>query len=191
MSNLTWPVDKTLTFWELLSIEKEHERMRKELHAEARWSRESQREDIVKRAMEDNKIMVGMSGYQSRAATTAVYPNSAHVLYPALKLSGEAGEVAEAVGKFLRGDYDAAEMKRRVEKELGDVLWYCAALARDLGIDLGGVAIGNLDKLEARAANGTIKGDGDDREFMSAADVANAAASPLMDKALAKKENDR
>jgi NTP pyrophosphatase (non-canonical NTP hydrolase) len=47
--------------------------------------------------------------------------------------------------------------------ELGDVLWYVANLAGDLGFELEWVAQQNLDKLNSRMARGVIKGSGDYR----------------------------
>ena len=47
--------------------------------------------------------------------------------------------------------------------ELGDVLWYIAALADELGIPLEEIAIQNIEKLRGRHARGTIKGEGDNR----------------------------
>ena len=54
---------------------------------------------------------------------------------------------------------DLAIVPGEIEHELGDVLWYAAALASDLDASLDEVAEGNLQKLAARAENGTIKGD--------------------------------
>jgi NTP pyrophosphatase (non-canonical NTP hydrolase) len=50
-----------------------------------------------------------------------------------------------------------------LELELGDVLWYVAQLASELGLDLDRVAQANLDKLASRAARNVIAGSGDDR----------------------------
>jgi len=47
--------------------------------------------------------------------------------------------------------------------EIGDVLWYCAALSRDIGFDLQHVAQYNITKLQDRAIRGKISGDGDER----------------------------
>lgn len=99
--------------------------------------------------------------YQEAALKTAVYPEQYKVIYPALKLAGEAGEVAEKVGKSLRGDKPLD--RDDLVKELGDVLWYIAALADDLGVSLSKVANGNLAKLTDRANRGVIKGSGDNR----------------------------
>src|SRR5690606_39311874 len=78
--------------------------------------------------------------YQARARTTALYPEHARVLYPALKLAGEAGEVTEKLGKLMRdegyraGDHRGEAQKAALAKELGDVLWHVATLAAGLGL---------------------------------------------------------
>ena len=43
------------------------------------------------------------------------------------------------------------------------MLWYIAALCRDLDIDMAEVALKNLAKLKSRQERGTIKGSGDNR----------------------------
>ena len=42
-------------------------------------------------------------------------------------------------------------------------MWYCAALANDLGFDLQQIAEMNMYKLKSRRATGNISGSGDDR----------------------------
>lgn len=64
-------------------------------------------------------------GYLEAAARTAIYSPQWAVLYPALGLGNEAAELAE---KVLRVPEEPAQA---VLGELGDVLWYVAALARD------------------------------------------------------------
>tara|TARA_B100000927_G_scaffold270500_1_gene246704 strand:- start:1322 stop:1639 length:318 start_codon:yes stop_codon:yes gene_type:complete len=100
--------------------------------------------------------------YQTLAANTAIYPLASKVTYPALGLCGEAGEVAEKVKKNIR-DGASETFKEDMKKELGDVLWYVSALARDLDITLEDVANANLKKLEDRKNRNKIKGSGDDR----------------------------
>jgi NTP pyrophosphatase (non-canonical NTP hydrolase) len=104
--------------------------------------------------------------YQERSRETARYPGAgANPLYPTLGLCGEAGEVAEKVKKVLRdrdGHFDE-EAVRLIALELGDVLWYVAQLATELGLDLEEVAAGNLAKLASRAARNVIAGSGDRR----------------------------
>lgn len=107
--------------------------------------------------------------YQDSARSTALYPAHARVIYPALKLAGESGEVAEKLGKLIRDDgYRVGEaltdaQRDALGKELGDVLWYVANLAADLGLTLEKVAEGNLAKLASRKERGVIGGSGDDR----------------------------
>ena len=103
--------------------------------------------------------------YQEQAGTTAVYPESAKYIYPTLGLCGEAGEVAEKVKKVIRdnGGVFTEEKKREIVKELGDVLWYVAALLGDLGVTMNESAVGNLEKLFSRKERGVLNGDGDNR----------------------------
>jgi NTP pyrophosphatase (non-canonical NTP hydrolase) len=109
---------------------------------------------------------VDLHTYQSRSRRTARYPEAgANPIYPTLGLCGEAGEVADKVKKVIRdrGGTFSPEVKRALELELGDVLWYVAQLATELGLDLEQVAQANLDKLASRAARDVIAGEGDDR----------------------------
>jgi NTP pyrophosphatase (non-canonical NTP hydrolase) len=109
------------------------------------------------------------SQYQRRAASTAFYPHvneGGHPLaiaYCIMKLNGESGECAEAVGKFFRSEGYVKltrEQRKKLADELGDVLWYISALANELGIRLESVAAWNLEKLAARAERGPILSDG-------------------------------
>jgi len=104
--------------------------------------------------------------YSERAGATAVYPNrGGNLTYPVLGLCGEAGEVAEKVKKIFRdcgGVVDAAKCDA-IAKELGDVLWYVAATAHELGVSLEDVASRNLDKLASRKDRGKLTGSGDER----------------------------
>lgn len=98
--------------------------------------------------------------YQTQARATAIYSRDKAIVYPALGLAGEAGEVAEKVKKWIRdGNLD----RDAIIKELGDVMWYIAALSGDLGIDMSEVAAQNIRKLQDRAARGKIQGSGDNR----------------------------
>jgi NTP pyrophosphatase (non-canonical NTP hydrolase) len=114
----------------------------------------------------DTEIGMTLDEYQDLAIESAIYDPAFSILYPALKLAGEAGEVSEKIGKRLRdyeGDFTDPEWQDSVAKELGDVLWYIAALARDIGWTLEEVAEANLSKLASRMERGVIAGSGDDR----------------------------
>ena len=103
--------------------------------------------------------------YQNAARKTALYASDYRVTYPALGLASEAGEVAGKVKKVLRdrgGDF-GEEQIAAIKDELGDVLWYIATLAADLGIALDDIAAGNVEKLRSRLERGAIQGDGDTR----------------------------
>ena len=101
--------------------------------------------------------------YQKLARSTAVYPVQDKIVYPTLGLCGEAGEVADKIKKTIRGDYTLDEVTGNIADELGDVLWYLAILADDLGVDLEDIAKWNVDKLQRRMKSNKIKGDGDNR----------------------------
>lgn len=90
-----------------------------------------------------------------------IYPEKHAIIYPALGISGEAGEVAEKVKKWLRGDKELN--KEEVVKELGDIMWYITSLADDLGYSLQDVVDLNVLKLKDRTKRGVKKGDGDNR----------------------------
>ena len=102
-----------------------------------------------------------MDTYQGYASSTAVYPDRYAIVYPVLGLAGEAGEVAGKLSKYLRGDGDINEEEMALE--LGDCLWFISQAALDLGYTLEEIAEMNVAKLQKRAAEGTIKGTGDNR----------------------------
>jgi len=107
-----------------------------------------------------------LNDYQNLAMKTAIFPERDGYAYTALGLAGEAGEIANKVKKFIRDGYDVEELPYKINDlrdELGDVLWYVAAVANVLGTDLETVAKNNLYKLAERQAKGTIKGSGDKR----------------------------
>lgn len=106
--------------------------------------------------------------YQNVAQETAIYPGQGTmggIAYVTLGLAGEAGEVANKVKKVLRDSGGVVSPERAVQiaEELGDVLWYLAQMATELGADLGEIAALNAAKLESRALRGKLQGDGDQR----------------------------
>jgi NTP pyrophosphatase (non-canonical NTP hydrolase) len=108
---------------------------------------------------------VELSEYQRLSRSTAKYPRHEALTYPALGLAGEAGEFADHAKKVIRDDGGEVTPQRReaMAKELGDVLWYVAQLASELGLELEQVAQDNLDKLRSRMDRGVLSGSGDDR----------------------------
>ena len=108
--------------------------------------------------------------YQKRAAKYDLFETTVDLKSPGflekiLGLAGEAGEAADKVKKILRdkGGFASEEDRAELIKELGDVLWYLANIARYLDIDLSEVAKGNIDKLESRRKRNKLHGEGDNR----------------------------
>ena len=104
--------------------------------------------------------------YQTKSRKTAKYPAIGHpVIYPALGLVNEAGEVAGKIKKVFRDKEGqiSAETREALKAELGDVLWYIAQVATELKISLDEIAESNIAKLYDRLERGKIRGDGDYR----------------------------
>lgn len=110
-----------------------------------------------------------MNDYQSRAAATAVYPDAGKgtalaLAYIGLGL-GEAGEVQGKIKKIIRDDGGVLTDQARIAlmKELGDLQWYVAMLAREISVPLETIAQVNLDKLADRRERDVLGGSGDER----------------------------
>lgn len=115
----------------------------------------------IDKASEDK---MNASEYQQLAARTLIdrpeqeIPDLGIMLvWNALGLTGEAGEVAEHIkkGVFHRHGIDRAQLK----KEIGDTLWYAAALCTKLELDMGEVMQANIDKLRQRYPAGYSSAD--------------------------------
>lgn len=107
------------------------------------------------------------------ALETAVYPKEFKVIYPALGMNGEAGEVADKVKKIIRdsvivrdsqGSVIIPDDKREeLAKEIGDVFWYVATMSYDIGYSLEEIAVMNYHKLKSRQQRKKLNGEGDNR----------------------------
>lgn len=109
-----------------------------------------------------------LNDYQERSKATAIYPGQgtpAGHIYCSLGLNGEAGEFAEHSKKAMRDDEGriTEERRQKMISELGDLCWYIAQAATELGVSLSDVAQRNLDKLADRQARGVLGGSGDNR----------------------------
>ena len=86
------------------------------------------------------------------------------LLTASIGMQAESGEFSEIIKKIIfQGKEYTPDERFHLKRELGDVLWYCAALANDLGLSLDLIARMNLDKLNLRKEAGTIGGSGDNR----------------------------
>lgn len=84
-------------------------------------------------------------------------------IYPFVKVMSEAAELAEPAIKIgLRGDDNVLD-EGKIEKEIGDILWYCAEMATILGVSLESIARNNIEKLKDRQNRNVINGSGDNR----------------------------
>lgn len=97
--------------------------------------------------------------YQKQAARTLIdrpdfeiADNDIMIIWNAIGLAGEAGELAELVKKGIFHQHGIDPEKAK--KELGDVLWYVAGLCTKFGFDMGEVMQTNIDKLRSRYPNG-------------------------------------
>ena len=98
--------------------------------------------------------------YENLAGQTAIFPKEKALEYLALGLTSEAGEVAGKVKKLIR---DGKGDKKAIAAEIGDVLWYCAMLAKETEVPLNDIMKDNLKKLHSRKERGTLSGSGDER----------------------------
>ena len=81
----------------------------------------------------------------------------------ALGLAGEVGEVSELIKRHFRGDFEIEQGDESLKLELGDVLAYVALVANHFGMTLEEVAMANVYKMQLRAKNNALLGNGGDR----------------------------
>tara|TARA_R100000951_G_scaffold108976_1_gene105652 strand:+ start:27624 stop:27941 length:318 start_codon:yes stop_codon:yes gene_type:complete len=105
--------------------------------------------------------MLDMKQYSEWVEGKVVLEGHERFVENLLGLCGEAGEVAEKAKKQLRDN--AKVTSEEIQRELGDVLFYVAALSNLYGSNLEAVAKMNLDKLNDRQSRGVLKGSGDNR----------------------------
>lgn len=92
---------------------------------------------------------LSLDEYQRRALATDILPkdgSSSDLVLPLLGIVGEVGELAAEWKKRNRDATGYRAFGESVQEELGDTLWYVAALASRVGLTLGDVAQANLDK---------------------------------------------
>jgi NTP pyrophosphatase (non-canonical NTP hydrolase) len=104
------------------------------------------------------------SDYQRLASRTLIdapdfeiSPDQVMLVWNAVGLAGEAGEFCELIKKgiFHQHGFD----REKAAKELGDVLWYVAALATRLELSLDEIMAANIEKLRTRYPAGYSSAD--------------------------------
>jgi NTP pyrophosphatase (non-canonical NTP hydrolase) len=126
-------------------------------------------EEEARKFMQDRLVITEVITpdlYERLAGETAIFPKEKALEYLALGLTSEAGEVAGKVKKLIRDgeDKEGFELKKiAISHEIGDVLWYCAMMASEVGVPLNTIMKDNLEKLHSRKERGTLQGSGDNR----------------------------
>jgi NTP pyrophosphatase (non-canonical NTP hydrolase) len=80
------------------------------------------------------------------------------LIWNAMGMAGEAGEACDDIKKSIF--HDTGLDVRKITKELGDVLWYIAAICTKLDISLEEVMNRNINKLKNRYPEGFVQGGG-------------------------------
>jgi len=97
-------------------------------------------------------LAVEFSAYQRAARETSQLrlggPQGA--IAPMLGLASETGSILNIYKKYLRDGIDLAANREFLREELGDLLWYAAAVATACGLDLEDVAEANLRRTRDR-----------------------------------------
>ena len=109
---------------------------------------------------------MNIDDYRNAIRDFAIYPeaNSCsknELMYLALGLCGETGEVAEKIKKVYRDN--KALNHEELAKELGDVAWYWARLCEAIQFRCEDVLGMNVNKLNSRKARNVLEGSGDNR----------------------------
>ncbi len=87
------------------------------------------------------------------------------LVWNALGLAGEAGEVADSIKKAVFHRHGLSGLDRKLlAKELGDCMWYIAALCTKLDVSLSDVMEGNIEKLQHRYPDGYSSADSINRQ---------------------------
>lgn len=80
-------------------------------------------------------------------------PQQAHLLHMAVGVSGEAGELLDAIKKHCV--YQKPINMENVMEEAGDILFYLTGILNELDMTLEQCIQANMDKLSKRYPNGT------------------------------------
>ncbi|MGH3567860.1 MAG: MazG nucleotide pyrophosphohydrolase domain-containing protein [Pseudonocardia sp.] len=93
-----------------------------------------------------------LSEYQELAARTSTLrlggPQGA--IAPMLGLASETGSILNAYKRYLRDGVDVDANREQLQEELGDLLWYAAAIATSFRLDLDEIAAANLRRTRDR-----------------------------------------
>lgn len=128
----------------------------------------------VAKGIAQNVIKTGLDAFQVACLDTMREYNSFEgesLVYTALGLANEAGEVLGKIKKVIRDSGGLRTLKgstgftlrEQIAMEVGDTLWYAMVLLDELDVDAGDIGVKLLEKLADRKKRGVITGNGDDR----------------------------
>lgn len=101
-----------------------------------------------------------LNEYQEKVHSTAVYPGQGTVKgieYTLFGALGELGEIANKYKKILRKEENVYKIREDLMEEAGDVQWYLMEFLKELGYTAEYAAQHNINKLQVRKAEGTLK----------------------------------
>lgn len=93
-----------------------------------------------------------ISEYQAKAKETSLLPlgGPSAAFQPLLGLAYESGSILNVYMRYMRDHIDLNENIEQLKEELGDLLWYAAAVATASNLDLGQIADANLERARDR-----------------------------------------
>lgn len=100
-------------------------------------------DEFQRRALETDNTDRNYEGHEQRK----------DIIVALLGIAGELGTLAAAHKKFLRDGPSYKPYREDVREEIGDLLWYIAALASKYDLSLTDVAAANLEKTLSRWGN--------------------------------------
>lgn len=72
------------------------------------------------------------------------------LIFLAMSMGGEAGEVLNDIKKWMRGDFNMDQLKEKVRKEIADVQILLYLLAETMNLDLDEEAASKMTEVAAR-----------------------------------------
>jgi len=108
-------------------------------------------------------MITTFSEYQNESKKTTMYSreNGIGIMYIALGLAGEHGEIIEKIKQFIQSKGEVFDnFKLELTKEIGDLMWYISQLCTETGLELSKVAsqilkneVDILDKYDEQIQN--------------------------------------
>jgi NTP pyrophosphatase (non-canonical NTP hydrolase) len=107
-----------------------------------------------------------------------ITPEMTQLLHGAIGISTEAGEILDAFKKSIY--YGKPLDKVNVMEEVGDVMWYCALILREIGYSFEDVAQININKLRARFGDKFSEFDAQNRDLARERSILEAKNDPII-----------